>query len=52
MTIGTFELFGPTSRGAAIGVGDPKETWAITMVVYAVVTHLHLVKRGGGYMVA
>ena len=25
---------------------DPKETWAlITMVVYAVVTHLHLVKR-------
>ncbi len=47
MTIGTFlgAVWANESWGRYWG-WDPKETWAlITMVVYAVVTHLHLVKR-------
>lgn len=47
MTIGTFlgAVWANESWGRYWG-WDPKETWAlITMVVYAVVIHLHLVKR-------
>lgn len=47
MTIGTFlgAVWANESWGRYWG-WDPKETWAlITMVVYAVVLHLHLVKR-------
>lgn len=47
MTIGTFlgAVWANESWGRYWG-WDPKETWAlITMVVYAVVAHLHLVKR-------
>ena len=47
MTVGTFlgAVWANESWGRYWG-WDPKETWAlITMVVYAVVTHLHLVKR-------
>jgi cytochrome c-type biogenesis protein CcsB len=47
MTIGTFlgAVWANESWGRYWG-WDPKETWAlITMVVYAVVTHLHLIKR-------
>ena len=47
MTIGTFlgAVWANESWGRYWG-WDPKETWAlITMVVYAIVTHLHLVKR-------
>ena len=47
MTIGTFlgAVWANESWGRYWG-WDPKETWAlITMVVYAVVTHLHLVRR-------
>lgn len=47
MTIGTFlgAVWANESWGRYWG-WDPKETWAlITMVVYAVVTHLHLVKK-------
>ncbi|MCC8170569.1 MAG: cytochrome c biogenesis protein CcsA, partial [Parabacteroides sp.] len=47
MTIGTFlgAVWANESWGRYWG-WDPKETWAlITMVVYAVVTHLHLAKR-------
>lgn len=47
MTAGTFlgAVWANESWGRYWG-WDPKETWAlITMVVYAVVTHLHLVKR-------
>ena len=47
MTVGTFHgaVWANESWGRYWG-WDPKETWAlITMVVYAVVTHLHLVKR-------
>ncbi len=46
MTVGTFlgAVWANESWGRYWG-WDPKETWAlITMVVYAVVTHLHLVK--------
>ena len=48
MTIGTFlgAVWANESWGRYWG-WDPKETWAlITMVIYAVVTHLHLWKRG------
>lgn len=47
MTIGTFlgAVWANESWGRYWG-WDPKETWAlITMVVYAIVTHLHIVKR-------
>ncbi len=47
MTVGTFlgAVWANESWGRYWG-WDPKETWAlITMVVYAVVTHLHLVRR-------
>ncbi len=47
MTVGTFlgAIWANESWGRYWG-WDPKETWAlITMVVYALVTHLHLVKR-------
>lgn len=47
MTVGTFlgAVWANESWGRYWG-WDPKETWAlITMVIYAVVTHLHLVKR-------
>lgn len=47
MTIGTFlgAVWANESWGRYWG-WDPKETWAlITMIVYAVVTHLHLLKR-------
>ena len=47
MTIGTFlgAIWANESWGRYWG-WDPKETWAlITMVVYAIVTHLHLIKR-------
>lgn len=47
MTVGTFlgAVWANESWGRYWG-WDPKETWAlITMVVYAVVTHLHLMKR-------
>lgn len=47
MTIGTFlgAVWANESWGRYWG-WDPKETWAlITMVVYAVVVHLHLVRR-------
>lgn len=47
MTIGTFlgAIWANESWGRYWG-WDPKETWAlITMVIYAVVCHLHLVKR-------
>lgn len=47
MTIGTFlgAVWANESWGRYWG-WDPKETWAlITMVVYAIVAHLHLVKR-------
>jgi cytochrome c-type biogenesis protein CcsB len=47
MTIGTFlgAIWANESWGRYWG-WDPKETWAlITVVIYAVVTHLHLVKR-------
>lgn len=47
MTVGTFlgAVWANESWGRYWG-WDPKETWAlITMVVYAIVTHLHLVKR-------
>ena len=47
MTVGTFlgAVWANESWGRYWG-WDPKETWAlITMVVYAVTTHLHLVKR-------
>ena len=47
MTVGTFlgAVWANESWGRYWG-WDPKETWAlITMVVYAVVAHLHLVKR-------
>lgn len=47
MTIGTF--LGAVWANESWGhywEWDPKETWAlITMVVYAIVTHLHLIKR-------
>ena len=45
MTIGTFlgAIWANESWGRYWG-WDPKETWAlITMVVYAIVTHLHLI---------
>ncbi len=47
MTVGTFlgAVWANESWGRYWG-WDPKETWAlITVVVYAIVTHLHLVKR-------
>lgn len=47
MTIGTFlgAVWANESWGRYWG-WDPKETWAlITLVIYAIVTHLHLVKR-------
>lgn len=47
MTIGTFlgAVWANESWGRYWG-WDPKETWAlVTMVVYAVVTHLHLLKK-------
>ena len=47
MTLGTFlgAVWANESWGRYWG-WDPKETWAlITMVIYAVVAHLHLVKR-------
>ena len=47
MTVGTFlgAVWANESWGRYWG-WDPKETWAlITMVVYAVVTHLHMVRR-------
>ncbi|KUK78741.1 MAG: Cytochrome c biogenesis protein [Proteiniphilum acetatigenes] len=47
MTIGTFlgAVWANESWGRYWG-WDPKETWAlITVVIYSVVTHLHLVKR-------
>lgn len=47
MTIGTFlgAVWANESWGRYWG-WDPKETWAlITMIVYVLVTHLHLVKR-------
>lgn len=47
MTIGTFlgAVWANESWGRYWG-WDPKETWAlITMIVYAIVTHLHLIKR-------
>lgn len=50
MTIGTFlgAIWANESWGRYWG-WDPKETWAlITVVVYTVVTHLHLVKKWSG----
>lgn len=50
MTIGTFlgAVWANESWGRYWG-WDPKETWAlITVVVYTVVTHIHLVKGWGG----
>ena len=50
MTIGTFlgAIWANESWGRYWG-WDPKETWAlITIVVYSVVTHLHLVKKWQG----
>ena len=47
MTAGTFigAVWANESWGRFWG-WDPKETWAlVTMVIYAIVTHLHLVKR-------
>lgn len=47
MTIGTFlgAIWANESWGRYWG-WDPKETWAlITMVVYTIVTHIHLVKK-------
>ena len=47
MTIGTFlgAVWANESWGRYWG-WDPKETWAlITVVIYSIVTHLHLVKR-------
>lgn len=47
MAIGTFlgAVWANESWGRYWG-WDPKETWAlITMVIYAIVTHLHLIKR-------
>lgn len=47
MTIGTFlgAVWANESWGRYWG-WDPKETWAlITMIIYAIVTHLHLLKR-------
>ena len=47
MTAGTFigAIWANESWGRYWG-WDPKETWAlITMVLYAIATHLHLVKR-------
>lgn len=47
MTIGTFlgSVWANESWGRYWG-WDPKETWAlITVVIYSIVTHLHLVKR-------
>lgn len=47
MTVGTFlgAVWANESWGRYWG-WDPKETWAlITMIVYAVITHLHLMKR-------
>ena len=47
MTTGTFlgAVWANESWGRYWG-WDPKETWAlITMVIYAIVTHLHLIKR-------
>ena len=47
MTIGTFlgAVWANESWGRYWG-WDPKETWAlITMIVYAIVTHLHLIKK-------
>ncbi|HHT23523.1 MAG TPA: cytochrome c biogenesis protein CcsA [Bacteroidales bacterium] len=47
MTIGTFlgAIWANESWGRYWG-WDPKETWAlITMIVYSVVTHIHLVKK-------
>ena len=46
MTVGTFlgAVWANESWGRYWG-WDPKETWAlITMVVYAIVTHIHLLK--------
>jgi ABC-type transport system involved in cytochrome c biogenesis permease subunit len=51
MTIGTFlgAIWANESWGRYWG-GDPKETWAlITVVVYAVVTHLRLIKKCQSY---
>ena len=48
MSIGTFlgAVWANESWGRYWG-WDPKETWAlITMIVYGIVTHLHLMKRG------
>jgi cytochrome c-type biogenesis protein CcsB len=48
MTIGTFmgAVWANESWGRYWG-WDPKETWAlITMIVYAMVTHLHLLRKG------
>jgi cytochrome c-type biogenesis protein CcsB len=48
MTTGTFlgAVWANESWGRYWG-WDPKETWAlITVVVYAIVTHIHLVKKG------
>ena len=50
MTIGTFlgAIWANESWGRYWG-WDPKETWAlITVIVYTVVTHLHLVKKWSG----
>lgn len=47
MTIGTFlgAVWANESWGRYWG-WDPKETWAlITMIVYAIVTHMHLIRR-------
>lgn len=48
MTIGTFlgAIWANESWGRYWG-WDPKETWAlITVIVYSIVTHLHLIKKG------
>jgi cytochrome c-type biogenesis protein CcsB len=48
MTTGTFlgAVWANESWGRYWG-WDPKETWAlVTVVVYAIVTHLHLIKKG------
>ncbi len=50
MTVGTFlgAVWANESWGRYWG-WDPKETWAlITVVVYTIVTHLHLVKKWNG----
>lgn len=50
MTVGTFlgAVWANESWGRYWG-WDPKETWAlITMIVYAIVTHLRMTKSGGG----